>query len=441
MTTAYSVCREIPVIAETDVLVVGGGPGGVSAAVMAARQGVDVMLVERSNAPGGMAYLGEITPFMSNHINNVTLDAPLYVDWNLEMWKLNGLPEEKFSRHVTQNLPLSKEIAMLAAENLLCDAGVKTLYHHTFFDVVRKEETIQSVIFHSKSGLSAVKARFVVDSTGDGDVAALAGCPFELGDEHGFCQPMTLCFKLGNIDRAAMPDRAEINRIYEKVKAAGELDCPRENLLWFDAADPDVIHMNTTRVIMKNGTSGLDLSEAEKEGRRQMREIIRFVRRCIPGCEKAAIHSVAAQIGVRESRRIRGELFQTLEDFIKAKKYPDAIARSCYHVDIHNPTGSGTTIIRMPENEWYELSFRTLIPQKCSNLLIGCRALSVDHALHSSIRIMPSVCSIGQAAGMGAAYAVRNHCHAREIDGLEIRSRLIQAGANLKETPFTEKQK
>jgi glycine/D-amino acid oxidase-like deaminating enzyme len=431
MTINYSIDRNIPVIGETDVLVIGGGPGGFSAAVMAARQGVKVMLVERSNAPGGMAYLGEISPFMSNHINDVTLDAPLYADWNFEMWKLKGLPEEEFSRDVVQNTPLSKEISMLAAEKLLENAGVETLYHHTFFDVVMENETIRSVIFHSKSGLCAVNAKVVIDSTGDGDVAAQAGCPFEFGNDEGFCQPMTLCFKLGKIDRSRMPSREEINRIYAEVKAAGDLACPRENLLWFDATSDDVIHLNTTRVVMKNATVGTELSDAEKEGRKQLREIIRFVRKYIPGCENAVIHSVASQIGVRESRRIRGEFFQTVEDFTGAKKYPDAIARSRYHVDIHNPTGSGTTLIRLPENEWYELSFRALIPQKCRNLLMGCRAVSVDHALHSSIRIMQSVCSIGQAAGMGAAYMVEKNCEAKDVDGVEIRSRLVAAGANL----------
>lgn len=431
MTINYSIKQDIPVIGEADVLVIGGGPGGFSAAVMAARQGMKTILVERSNAPGGMAYLGEISPFMSNHINNVTFDAPLYADWNFEMWKLNGKDEKEFSRDVEQNTPLSKEISMLAAEKLLNDAGVETFYHHTFFDVVMTGEKIDAVIFHSKSGLCAVKAKAVIDSTGDGDVAAKAGCPFEFGNDEGYCQPMTLCFKLGNIDRSRMPSRVEINQIYAAEKEAGRLDCPRENLLWFDAPYDDVIHMNTTRVVMKNATVGTELSDAEKEGRRQLFEILKFVRRCIPGCENAVIHSVASQIGVRESRRIRGEFFQTVEDFTGMKKYPDAIARSHYHVDIHNPTGSGTTLIRIPENEWYELSFRALIPQKCSNLLMGCRAVSVDHALHSSIRIMPSVCSIGQAAGMGAAYMVQNDCLSKDIDGVEIRRRLIAAGANL----------
>lgn len=431
MKLKYSIDCEIPVIAEPQVLVVGGGPGGVSAAVMAARQGLDVLLVERSNAPGGMAYLGEISPFMSNHLNGVTLDAPLYVDWNLEMWKLQGHDPADFSRGLEQLFPLSKEISMLAAENLLRDAGVKTLYHHTFFDVVKDGDRIDSVIFHTKDGLYAVKPRFVIDSTGDGDLAAKAGCPFEFGNEEGYCQPMTLCFKVRNIDRSRMPSREEINRIYDEVKKAGDLDCPRENLLWFDAPSSDVIHMNTTRVVMKNGTVGADLSDAEKEGRRQMQEIIRFIRKYIPGCENAVLHSVASQIGVRESRRIRGEFFQTKEDFTSARKYEDAIARSNYHIDIHNPTGSGTTLIRIPAGDWYEISFRALIPSGCSNLLMGCRAISVDHAVHSSIRIMPSVCSLGQAAGMGAAYAIEKECTAAEIDGVEIRRRLVAAGANL----------
>jgi hypothetical protein len=242
---------------------------------------------------------------------------------------------------------------------------------------------------------------------------------------------MTLCFKVRGVDRSRMPSREEINRIYDEVKKAGNLDCPRENLLWFDAPSADSIHLNTTRVVMKNGTVGAELSDAEKEGRRQMQEILRFIRKYIPGFENAILQSAAGQIGVRETRRIRGEFYQTKEDVTGTRKYDDAIARSNYHIDIHNPTGAGTTLIRVPAGDWYELSFRALIPQKCSNLLMGCRAVSVDHALHSSIRIMPSVCSIGQAAGMGAAYALEKQCPVSEIDGVEVRRRLVAAGANL----------
>lgn len=431
MLMRYQVDKELPVIAEPEVLVIGGGPGGMSAAVMAARQGRRVMLVERSGGPGGMAYLGEITPFMSNHIDNVSLDAPLYVDWNRKMWELEGKPLAEFSDDVKQNIPLSKEISMLAAEALLDEARVECLYHHDFLDVIMEDGRIAAAVFHSKSGLCAIRAKIFIDATGDGDVACLAGCPYEYGNAEGLGQPMTLCFKLTDVDIPRMPSREEINRLYDEAKANGELDCPRENVLWFGAPGNNSIHFNTTRIVKKCGVNGKDLSDAEKEGRRQMMDVIRFMRRHVSGFEHARLLSVASQIGVRESRRILGLHYQTVEDFKQCRKYPDSIARVVYHVDIHNPSGSGTSFMRLPPGEWYEVSFRSLVPQGCRNLLMGCKAISVDHVLYSSLRIMPVVCSIGQAAGMGASLAVSHGVDATGIDPVEVHDCLVKAGARL----------
>ena len=149
------------------------------------------------------------------------------------------------------------------------------------------------------------------------------------------------------------------------------------------------------------------------------------------GFENASLHSIASTVGIRESRRIRGKVYQTVEDFHNCAKYPDGIARCQYPIDIHNPNGGGDTCVKLPKNEYYEIRYGALVAADVSNLLMGCRAISVDHALHSSIRIMPCMCSIGQAAGMGAAYMVQNNCQAKDIDGVEIRRRLIAAGANL----------
>ena len=432
MTIPYVFSRELPVVAEADVLVVGGGPGGFSAAVMASRQGCRVVLAEASNAPGGLAYLGEISPFMGNHLDGVSLDAPLYVDWNRRIWELEGRDPADFSPDIPLNHPLSKEVAMLAAESLLQEAQVRCLYHHTFFDVIQEDGRITAAVFLSKSGLCAVRASWFIDATGDGEVAFKAGCPFEYGNAEGVAQPMTLCFKMSGVDRARMPSREEINRRYDEAKARGELDCPRENVLWFAAPSPDAIHFNTTRVIRKSAVSGVELSEAEEEGRRQMLELIRFLR-TVPGFEAARLSSVASQIGVRESRRILGLHYQTVEDFTQCRKYADSIARVRYAVDIHNPTGTGTTFIGLAEGEWYELSFRILVPRGCRNLLMGCRAVSVDHTLYSSLRIMPVVCSIGQAAGMGAALALRHQVENGALDSVEVHRRLIEAGARLRD--------
>ena len=432
----YSLDREIPVIADTDVLVVGGGPGGLGAGVMAARCGARVMLVERYGCLGGTATYGEITPFMRNHALGDTLDRPVYADWCRKMWQyrndLEPLPENApFDADDARRRIVSKDENALAMEDLLLEAGVKLLYHHTLVDVIMKGRTIEAAVFRSKSGLCAIKAQLFVDSTGDGDLAVLAGAPSEFGNEDGFCQPMTTCFKLSGVDRTKIPDHETLDALYHAARERGEIHCERENILYFTYVDDDVIHFNTTRVIKKSAVNGQELSEAEIEGRQQVREFLRFFRAHVPGFENARIHSLARHIGVRESRRIVGIVYQTVDDFHKRAKYADAIAKVHYMVDIHNPSGTGTTIYRMNPDEWYELRYGTIVPKDTGNLLMGCRAISLDHALHSSARIMPIVCSLGQAAGAAAAMCVEKNCAPAELDGVEVRKKLAAQGARL----------
>jgi len=430
-TVKYNVNQEIPIVAETDVLVVGGGPGGVCAGVMAARQGAKTLLVERYGCLGGMAVFGEVTPFMISHVNGKSLDRPVYIDWCRRMF---GYRSDEVQKKFPFNEDraagaLSKDEAMLAMEDMLLDAGAKLLYHHTLVDVIKEDGRISYAVFHSKSGYCAVKAKIFIDSTGDGDLAVLAGCPFEFGNEDGFCQPMTTCFKLSGVDRTRMPDRAGINVIYDKWKAEGKIDCPRENVLWFLTYEDDVVHFNTTRIIKKSGVNGVELSEAEIEGRRQLRQFVNFLRSAVPGFEHARIHSIAHHVGVRESRRILGVVYQTSEDFVKEAKYPDGIVRANYPIDIHNPSGTGTVMKHLEPDAWYEIRYGTIVPRDSRNLLMGCRAISLDHALHSSARVMPPVCSIGQAAGMAAAICLEKNCEPAELDGALVRKRLAEAGA------------
>lgn len=423
--------QEIPVIAETDVLVIGGGPGGVCAGVMAARQGVRTLLVERYGCLGGMAVFGEVTPLMRNHVGNKALDRPVYVDWCRKMWEYRSGEIQKklpFSEEEAAGR-ISKDEAMLAMEDLLLDAKAELLYHHTLVDVVMEQDRIACAVFHSKSGFCAVRAEVFIDSTGDGDLAVMANCPYEFGNEEGFCQPMTTCFKLSGVDRSRMPDRPGINALYDEARAAGKVQCPRENVLFFLGLEDDVVHFNTTRIIRKNAVDGRELSEAEIEGRRQVRQIVDFLRSSVPGFEQARIHSIAHHVGVRESRRILGLVYQTAEDFKCAAKFPDGVVKANYPIDIHNPSGSGTVMSHMASGEWYEIRYGALVPRNSANLLMGCRAISLDHALHSSARVMPPVCSIGQAAGMAAALCVKKNCTPAELDGAEVRRHLAEAGA------------
>ncbi len=431
----YHGVENIPVIAEADVVVVGGGPGGLAAAVVAARQGVKVILVERYGFLGGMAASGEVHPFMMNHVDGTTLDRPIYVEWRQAMRQY--LPESQRQTPFDTTLAswsdngINKNVAMLAAEDLCLAAGVKLLYHHNLLDVIMVDGRIEAAVFNSKSGLGAICGKVFVDSTGDADLAALAKCGFEFGNEDGWCQPMTLCFKLGHVDKKLLPAWGEIQRLYTEAKANGEVSCPRENLLVFQTEDEDVYHFNTTRVIKKSGINGQELSEAEIEARRQLREILAFLRRRVPGYAQATIHSIAHHIGIRETRRVRGMAYLTLADFEARRKFPDAIAKVNYSIDIHNPSGSGTVIREMPQDDWYEIPYGCIVPPDCRNLLIGSRSISADHAVHSSMRVMPPVCSIGQAAGMAAVMSIAGGIDPSQVDGKEVRRRLVAIGARL----------
>ena len=429
----YGKERAIPVVDSVDVLVVGGGPGGLGASVMASQNGCKTLLTERFGSLGGMAFHGEVNPFMFNHLDHKSLDRPVFISWCEKMQQYYSPAESErvpFDDTYGSTL-LSKDFAMLAMEDLVLESNCKLLFHHVLADVIKEGDTIRYAIFQTKSGLCAVESKIFIDSTGDGDLAYLAGCKYEIGNHEGNCQPMSSCFKLSHVDMTRIPDKKTLNELYKKAKAADEIHCPRENVLYFTSINENTLHFNTTRIVKKSAVNALELSEAEIEGRRQIREFIRFFRKWVPGFENASLHSIASTVGVRESRRILGKVYQTEEDFHNCAKYPDGIARCNYTIDIHNPNGTGDVCVRMPKDEYYEIRYGTLVAENCTNLLMGCRAISVDHVLHSSIRIMPVMCSIGQAAGMAASIAVKKNISADQVSGEEVRSNLKALGAFL----------
>ncbi len=431
---------EIPVTIEADVIVIGGGPGGLGAAVAAARSGADTVLVERYSAPGGMANIGEVSPFMCNHVDKKSLDRGIYLEWVEKIVSYQpGIACDGEAMEAS-NRVVPKDVAALAAEDLLLEAGVKPVYHHSFFDCVKEDGKIKAVILYSKSGLTAACADMFIDCSGDADLAAKAGCEIEFGNSEGFCQPMTLCFKLGNVEistsgvqdwEGLVSVRKRLTEAYLEAKETGLVDCPRENILMFATNDPTVMHFNTTRVIKHSAINGLELSEAEIIARKQIRQLVKLFREKVPEFKNAVIHSIATHIGVRESRRVIGEKFIGLEAFENCTKFPDAIARVRYPVDIHNPSGTGTDLRHIPEGEWYEIPYGCIVAKGVDNLLVGGRPISVDHALHSSMRVMPPACSVGQAAGIAATMSLKAKKLPRELDGCEVRKELNKFGAGL----------
>ena len=435
---SYRVDREIPLIASADVIVVGGGPGGIGAAVASANNGANTLLIERYGRLGGMATVGEVHPFMGNHLNDRCMDKPVYSKWVVKMLKyLPGEITEGLSDSHEVNTGslrmINKEAASLAAEDLCREAGVKLLYHHQLADVVVDARKISNIILLSKSGFTAAQADMFVDCTGDADLAAKAGCDFELGDDKGECQPMTTCFKLSHVKDMELTWgskwREEIQEYYQKAKETGKLSCPRDTILMFAYYDNDVVHFNTTRVQKLSGINGMALSDAEIIARDQIREYIKWLREDVPGFENARLHSMAFHIGVRETRRVKGINYITREDFMKRSKFDDAIARCNYPIDIHSPSGGKTELVFMDKSEYYEIPFGCIVPKDIDNLTVGGRPISVDIAVHSSMRVMPPACSVGQAAGTTAAVAASRKVSPANIDGREIRRMLKDSGA------------
>jgi hypothetical protein len=253
---------------------------------------------------------------------------------------------------------------------------------------------------------------------------------------------MTLCFKLSHVktgwkdhsdDMRIFELRKKLNGSYKAAVERGDIRCPRENVLLFafELCDNNVVHFNTTRVVNVNPVDGTSLSEAEIEGRRQLRDIYFWLKKEIPEFRDARLMSMGVQIGVRESRHIEGIAKITGDDFRKSSRFEDAVARCSYSIDIHSPTGSGTVLEHIGKGGFYEIPYGCVVAADCDNLTIGGRPISADAAIHSSFRIMPTAVSIGQAAGLAAAVGALENSLPKDIDGRIIREKLIQMGALL----------
>jgi len=403
-----------------DVVVVGGGPGGFSAAVAAARQGARVLLVERYGFLGGMATAGLVNPFMSYKLRGERLTSSVFNEL-IDIMEREGALDER-------QVVFDDEVMKLVLDDMMKRHGVDLLLHSFFLAADVNERRIERIHTAGKSGVVSIQGKVFVDSTGDGDLAARAGATVEKGrPQDGFSQPMTLCFRVGGVsgELPAGELRDELTEILLEAKAAGEVNQPRENVLIFPTLIPGAYHFNTTRIVKKDATDTLSMTEAEIEGRRQVRELLALFKQRSPRFKQAYLMKVAAQTGVRESRRVMAGYVIGEADVLAARKFEDGVSRSTYPIDIHNPTGEGTVIKRVPEGDYYEIPYRCLVPGTPDNLLVGSRCISSTHEAHSSLRVMPVVAGIGEAAGTAAAMAVAKRCAPREVSGAKLKELVL----------------
>jgi len=324
--------------------------------------------------------------------------------------------------------------------NLMEREKVDILFHTFICGAIVEGREVKGVLVANKGGISAILAKVTVDATGDGDVCFFAGCPFWKEKKENL-QGVTLMFTLRGINEEKLPeDLSYLEKLTQEARRKGEINLPFYDSprLGFKGkrVRKDEMNVNIDMITGIDGTDPEDLTLAEKECRKRVWELIRFYRKNIPGMENCYLVETATQVGIRETRRIKGLYQLKKEDVLKAKKFVDRIAQASFFIDIHSPQQylnweKWIKKYSLPPGEWYEIPYRCLVPVYHENLLVAGRCISADHWANGSLRVMPTCMATGQAAGVAAALSVKKDCYPRNLDVKEIQAQLQKQGVKL----------
>lgn len=420
--------RQTPIIGSYDVIVAGGGPAGIGAALAAARHGKSVLLVEQYGFLGGMWTAGLVTPIW---------------DWEnkggIVQELVDGINEMGMNEYAGPLYTFDIEAMKLLLDRKMKQSGVKVLFHTYICDVMMDNNTVKGIIVENKSGRSAYSAGIVIDCTGDGDAAARAGAQYKVGRESdGAVQPMSLMFKIGNMDYIQEMEHFPVPIEYTELFYHMQLAAKRHGLddYEFNFQRPYILKLPTmhqgiaemTHIRNRNPLDAEDLSAAEIEGRELVAEAMRFFTSYMPQFKYAFLEQTAPQVGIRESRRILGEYILSIDDILKGAKFNDGITICEFNVDIHQPDGNsqeGWKYVHRP----YHIPYRSLIPLKIENILVAGRCISGTYEAHASYRVTGDCVAMGQAAGTAAALCLDHKTTPRQLDGATVAQVMRQDGA------------
>jgi hypothetical protein len=426
---------DIPRYATVDVLVVGGGSAGATAAIAAARYGCKVLLVERYGFLGGIGtgvldtFYGFYTPGVNRRVvGGIGAEIVSHlVSRDAAFIRPNTYGAGGGVTYCPETLKAVWDDVVLATETTV-------LFHCFGTDLVTSPDgrTVDTVIFDGKAGLFRVDALQVVDATGDADVAVLAGAGFEYPVGSKMLQPLTTTFRIANVDTDAARSFPK-EELFSKMADAAESGAyrlPRLEGSIHRTPVEGVSLANMTRIDGIDVTDRASLSAAEVEGRRQVSEYVRFLRERVPGYGDARLIATSVQVGIRESRRVIGDYQLTVDDVLGARKFSDVIAQCGAPIEDH-AAGNKTKWVYVPDNGVYDIPFRCLLPAGLDNVVVAGRCLSATHDAHASCRSIAQCMAMGQAAGTAAALAVTLGVPPRAVPINVLQERLLSAGAVL----------
>lgn len=404
----------------TDVLVLGSGPSGFAAAYNAAKNGARVILIEQSGEIGGISTSGLMSHWTGS------CGSPLYHEI------LRRSAEKNEFKTDNPTLIDPEKLKTLYFE-MLDEVGVKILLYTFAVDTICDGDKVLGAKVVNKSGITDIYAEITIDATGDGDIAAASGAEFILGRESdNQMQPATLMFKVGGVDcdRAVFLPSFESTYQTEKGElqalAKQHIPYPAGHILTYKTTLPGIVTCNMTNAVGIDGTNADDLTKATVTCRRQMDDIVKYLREFVPGYENCFIISSASLIGIRETRHFKGEYTLNEQDILEAKVFDDYVVKDAYfNFDVHNITGAGLDKTGVQHGfkqpKGYTIPYRCLLPVDKENLLLCGRNISGTHMAHSNFRAMPICVGIGEAAGTAAAIAVKQGINIKNLDAKEIR--------------------
>src|SRR3569833_3017854 len=445
--------RQIPVLMDVDIAVVGGGTTGPLAAIAAARQGKRVVLIERFGSLGGNLTLGLNTKPSGALLGGLPLEI-----WNLAR-STGAAGADYVANTKTGGVNIASqcdpEIMKMLLTRLCADSGVQILFETLVSRPVMEGNTITGVVVENKAGRSFIGAKVVIDCSADGDVAAAAGVPFTMGSgDDGRdlkMQPVGMYFTMADVDLVALahwartsddvpaqaiPDTDDkldyglwltgFNKAVKAYKAKTGIDLPRENITLKTANG--LMYVNATRVLDVDVFSPLEFSAAIIDCYRQIEEYARFLIACIHGFEKGRISQISTVLGVRETRHMEGEYTLTADDVMNGTPFDDTIAVDVSAFDVHAPKGEDVDFQGLKP---YEIPYRCMVPKGIEQLLVAGRCISADHGAHGRSRNMPACMATGQAAGIAASIAVGSNTTVRHVPTESLQSILREIGMPL----------